>query len=100
MTYDEMITIIQAVKEGKAVQIKFNEGWHDCSGKIDFNFISAEYRVKPELREFWINEYTDCFGSLCIHRTKEAADKGQRCNRVRCFKVVECINDTSEKPRR
>lgn len=52
MTYEEMITVITAAKEGKTIQSKpkadNHANWQDNSLLMSFNFYSHEYRVKPE----------------------------------------------------
>lgn len=47
MTHDEMITVIQAHKEGKIIQCKnaLLPDWTDCDPA--WNFYATEYRVKP-----------------------------------------------------
>lgn len=58
MTHDEMITVIQAHKEGKQLQIRDRHVqqriWKD---DLDpkFDFLVGEYRIKPTPREFWIS---------------------------------------------
>ncbi len=67
MTHDEMIAVIQAHKEGKAVQIRFRpEGkiWYDAP-LPDWHFPAVDYRVKPEpkvSREFCIT--VDRYGNV------------------------------------
>jgi hypothetical protein len=98
-TPDEIIAVVTAFKEGKPIQNRnFDRiakipttGWCD-NPTPHFNFEECEYRVKPaEPRIRWINEYGD--ESDCVHKTKEAADRGQSCavNRIRCSKWVEVI---------
>lgn len=64
MTHDEMIAVIQAHRDGKVVQWKLNvlhiaaSPWQDCKSEDEpWNFVVAEYRIKPEPpkpKEWWI----------------------------------------------
>jgi hypothetical protein len=63
MSTDEMIAVLQAHKEGKKVQARGRPGegdeeWHNVIPNWDF--YRAEFRVKPEPRDFFI-----CF-KTCI----------------------------------
>ncbi len=59
MTHDEMIAVIQAHKEGKALQARSKTptaSW--CEASIpDFNFYDYDYRIKPQPFECWVNVY-------------------------------------------
>lgn len=62
MEINEMIAVLQAHKEGKAVQFKsktFSQSWIDVRGgdSLGWDFSAYNYRIKPEPpkpREFWI----------------------------------------------
>lgn len=66
MIIDQMISVLQAAREGKQIErrVKGTKNWID--GTIpSWNFCDIEYRVKPEPREFWICESGNCHcGSL------------------------------------
>jgi hypothetical protein len=52
MTIDEMIEVLQAVKDGKRIQRgSWATGWHDTLLKPSFNF---DFRVKTQPKEYWI----------------------------------------------
>jgi hypothetical protein len=54
MKHTEMIMVIEAHSEGKAVQVSAklaNLGWTDMKPATGFNFCEFDYRVKPELKE-------------------------------------------------
>jgi hypothetical protein len=58
MTVDEMIEVLQAAKDGKAIQyrnIDIGGDWIDCSKTC--LYYTPEYRIKPEPRECWVTEY-------------------------------------------
>lgn len=68
--------VIEALKEGKTVQIKPKDGkWED---REDPNFSpDFEYRIKPEFENIWIVTYTYC-GITKIYNLfydKEAAEQ-------------------------
>ena len=49
MDNEQMIEVIQAHKDGKAIQVKWcnQDNYHDDHSNC-FNFVEAEYRVKPD----------------------------------------------------
>jgi hypothetical protein len=57
MTHDEMIAVITAHKEGKAIecQLKGFSRWLPMLNKWDFS--AFNYRIKPEPIEMWVNVY-------------------------------------------
>lgn len=52
MTIDEMIEVLQAAKEGKAIQERNGVDWKEFS--VADRLRHCEVRVKPEPRRFWI----------------------------------------------
>ena len=69
MTIDEMIAILRAAKEGKAIEFRRPGGGMWFSAEPVWCFNKYEYRVKPEPRRLWVNEYA---GSLrCAHYANE-----------------------------
>lgn len=49
MTYDEMIAVIEAAKEGKTIQTKLKRTTAEYADtKPTWNFDTFDYRVKPE----------------------------------------------------
>lgn len=60
MTFDEMIAVLQAAKEGKTIQVRGKgfHRWDDLSvntiPSASFDFSAFEYRIKPTPREFWL----------------------------------------------
>lgn len=72
------IEVMQAFVDGKTIQHRVR----DTSGRYYpwdqlrmiapvWNWWATEYRVKPEPKEIWVNEYGQGFGA--IHSTKENA---------------------------
>jgi hypothetical protein len=72
MTHDEMITVIQAHRDGKTVQVRTKDtsgvplsDWKDLVGPPTWSFDMTEYRVKPpptlleRLRGYYATDDTD-----------------------------------------
>ena len=82
MTYiDYAIAVMQAAKEGKAIQSRrsaycdIDANWKDTPEPI-WNWDTFDYRVKPaELRRIWLNWYPTkkCRSSVCYDSREEAA---------------------------
>lgn len=57
MTHDEIIEVVKADKEGKPIQFRRlyqkNGKWRDVL-QPGWDFLSYEFRVKPELIEVWV----------------------------------------------
>lgn len=67
----DYLPFVQALAEGKVIQIKTGCGWQDLEN-VSFGDIPSEYRIKPEPREIWRNRTADGVeGSL--FPTKESA---------------------------
>ena len=80
MNIDEMIEVLQAMKEGKKILIRENAPsycWRDyvySDNTGGMNFVVFEFKVKPEPREFYVN--IDRTG-LYTHKTEKEAIKGK-----------------------
>ena len=57
MTIDEMIEVLTAAKEGKAIQERNGVDWKEFS--VADRLRHCEVRVKPEPRRFWIHVPTN-----------------------------------------
>lgn len=72
MTIDEMISVLTAAKEGKAIEWRCKTGnrpeWY--AGAPAWDFCQHDYRVKPEPREIWVNEYD---GWIAAHIARDVA---------------------------
>lgn len=100
MTHDEMIAVIAAHRDLKAVQwrLKSNIGqwnrWFDCPpDHKNWNFVVADFRIKPEPpkpREWWIVAYKD--GSVVAGEPYFAGHP------VGCIFVREVLPSTGEPP--
>lgn len=75
MTRDEakkLLPIIQAFAEGKEVQYFTGSGWETTS--IPSFDLVVQWRIKPEPKEIWVNEYESGIIKMLGHPTKELAD--------------------------
>ena len=93
-TIDEAIEVLQAMRDGKTIQVESDNApqpcWEDrdeeCEDELP-DFYNLEYRVKPKPREFWLNLYPS--GSICPHKTLEEANRHN--SRGRTIKVREVL---------
>jgi hypothetical protein len=78
------VDIMQAWLDGKAIDyIAGSNKWEHLPYKdnANFDFNVAEYRIKPEPKEIWVNEQTSGTGGLCgliypsTNEAEEAADQ-------------------------
>ena len=70
MTHDEMIAVITAHKEGKAIEcsLKGFNAWLPMLNGWDFS--AFNYRIKPGPIEMWVNAYP----SGALHRYRSEHD--------------------------
>lgn len=53
------LPLVQALVEGKTVQYRLlGEKW-STGGDVDFSLPPDQYRIKPEPRDIWVNEWAD-----------------------------------------
>ena len=98
MNYDQMIAVLQAAKDGKAIQrllkVPGASRWEDDL-KPSWDFSCYDYRVKPEPRVFYaaINSVgTLCAISVNCNETKKIADRTPDVCKV--VKLVEAPDDS------
>ena len=77
---DHMIAVLQAFKEGKAIQCRYRsngaDDWIDVIGVIPRNWATFDYRIKPaEPSRFWRNWYParGNWSPACFDSREEAA---------------------------
>ncbi len=68
----DYLHLVQALVEGKTVQYRLLGGKWSTGGDFDFSLPPDQYRIKPEPREIWVNEYPS--GTSVVHKSKAAAD--------------------------
>jgi len=89
----EMIPILEAIVRGEEVERRCEgENWEPQCGAMILND-SWEFRIKPSLREFWINVYREAGHSHTVHHSKELAVKFADSHVRRTIKVREVLNE-------
>ena len=92
MKPEEIIEIVQAFKDGKAIEYrkeKYSKNWLRLNF-CQFDIVGLEYRIKPTPREFYVNIYK---GYSVTHFNKKAADLHSSPSVSEMIKVVEVISD-------
>lgn len=92
MTHDEIIAVVQAHKAGKTIQIgsKHEKAlWYDTANPT-WNFAHFNFRVKPEPRIIYVNEYKTTQIIHAYHK-EETADAHADIDRICCTKYIEAI---------
>lgn len=85
--------VAEACAVGSVVQLKSvtapSSYWRDESDPAFTSPISTDYRIKPEPREFWVNECLD--GNLYVYATERAAVmcRGSRGNTIKVREVLD-----------
>lgn len=85
MTHDEMIEVIQAHKEGKAIErddlLCVGTEWERMPRDGKFNFATFRYRVKPEPMECWAVHYGNPFSTIVkLYPTEKEALASASCS--------------------
>lgn len=84
------LPFVQALAEGKTIQIFFNNEWNDMD-VVSFSADPHKYRIKPEPRVLYVNEYTS--GYHLGYSNKSQADRdavaGYLRKAVKYIEVVE-----------
>lgn len=90
----DYLPLVQALAEGKVIQRRtFScDPWKDCQDP-DFTLSIANYRIKPEPREIWVNHYHNLrlLDQIC-HSKDEANNRailGQLFCQKRYREVIE-----------
>lgn len=55
----DYLPLVQALADGKVIQVKGVNGWEDITAELSLCFAPDQYRIKPEPREIWMNRYPD-----------------------------------------
>ena len=94
---DHMIAVMQAAKEGKAIQYRArgnrgtDENWGDAPSPI-WNWATYDYRVKPaEPRRVWVNMYGSYSTVGYAFYSRQIADTHAGVERVECVEFVEVV---------
>jgi|SRR3990172_6093053 len=92
MTYDEMIAVITAVRDGKEVEfaLEYKADWCRVLSNHKFDFGTYRYRMKPEAQVGYINVFA-CAPPIieCLWPSRKAADNFiYSRERIACVRVV------------
>ena len=79
----DYLPLVQALAEGKVIQVMDFGDWIDLQ-YVTFERRASSYRIKPEPREIWVNEYADY--PPIVHNSKEQA--ASEFNPFLCGKTV------------
>jgi hypothetical protein len=91
----KVLSIVQAIADGKEVQCRntaMNGNWRAPVPADSLEFPEYEWRIKPEVKEGWINIYSGRFkdrsGSY-IYPSKEEANKNSEGSNeyIACIKI-------------
>lgn len=86
----DYLPLVQALAEGKVVQINTADGWEDLTAEISLCFAPDQYRIKPEPRELWVVIDNDNDGTHIGFLSEHAAirDVGSRGVEIRRYREV------------
>ena len=68
---------MQALTEGKVIQWKHRVGGWIDSDELSDAFPASGYRIKPEPREIWVNEWKPA-GKVVFDSAEDAAEHAKR----------------------
>lgn len=91
MTDDEIIAVVKAHKEGKAIQFRLHgsrEAWRVAHFPT-WSFEGVEYRVKPEPLVCWVVRYDDGSIGYPVFATEKHAQDVAISNQGVAVKMVE-----------
>lgn len=75
------IEVMQAFVDGKPCEWKFERrGPWDRVRRPTWNWCENDYRIKPEPKNIWVNEYKDC---MAVHESAEDANENAGNDAVR-----------------
>lgn len=94
-TLQEQLKIIQAAIDGKSIEFRaIHSGidWETSHNPAGFNFPAYVYRIKPEPRVIYVNEYSDNnLNGLRVHVDKDNAIMNSRDGCIRTIKFIEVL---------
>lgn len=93
-TARDYLPLVQALADGKVIQYKFQKcdhsyGWMDLESAVDFCMPAEFYRIKPEPREVWVNEYPNYIYSIYPSKDLAATHCLEYGRTVRYREVIE-----------
>lgn len=73
----DYLPLVQALANGKVIQVEVDGKWIDMTGEMHFSGVPSDYRIKPEPREIWVNEW-DGNGFVVFATEREAKEHAKR----------------------
>lgn len=79
-TAGQYLPLVQALADGRQLQEKVSvdvheQKWSDCFHPEFDRYPASNYRIKPDPREIWVNEYPA--GGNHVHKSAESAEQGK-----------------------
>jgi len=71
-TAKDYLPLVQALADGKVIQISTGEGFWTDIPDPNFGIHPSDYRIKPEPREIWVNQYR--FSPDTVHFNRQSAE--------------------------
>lgn len=84
----DYLPLVQALADGRVVQGKFLDGWRDLN-VVSFDMDACCYRIKPEPRDVWVNEYPSGVQYVWSTETKARENVGEAGITRRYREVIE-----------
>jgi hypothetical protein len=90
----DYLPLVQGLAEGRVIQYKYQKSdksyaWMDLESCVDFCVPAEFYRIKPEPREIWVNEYPNEINSAYRSYDLAAAHCLEYGRTVRYREVIE-----------
>lgn len=88
----DYLPLVQALIEGKVIQVEVDGKWVDMKGEIHFSGIRSDYHIKPEPREVFIPRWPDGFEGASYDSEEEArktVSVDTKCKIIRYREVIE-----------
>ena len=88
------ISVMQAWADRKPIQVECNGHWVNCKKEPSWNWQLANWRIKPDPKEIWVNEYLTetTRGFTAFDNKEEAIKSGVNPTRA-AVKYREVIDD-------
>lgn len=84
----QWMRLVEAAAEGR-LEVKNGAVWENIDG-LSFRLDVASYRIRPELREGYVNIYPAPMSAV-FHDTRELADRDATHRRCECVHMREVI---------
>lgn len=86
----EFLPLVQALAEGKVIQINTADGWEDITAELSLCFAPDQYRIKPEPREIFVPRWPDGFEGAPYQTEREAKQilSNETTCKIICYREV------------